>query len=688
MNRISFMDSISGRILLLGVLPTVLTLAAIVAWGATRQYRAALQSQEQILSACALGAAAELSVRNDRWNSTAAMLAASQREGLFGRRGETIAFLRAAKATSDLNLSVYVVYEPNADGKDAESLQSNEIDKDALDENGRFVPVIYDEYQSGLRTGQIKVKPSVEMDTLDYYLLPKSEFTKTGRPAAVITEPYFKEGATLISQVFPIVISGKFAGIAGVNRNLNVLTDIASSMKKRFGADVFILSSGGEFIAATTDLGKTGEDLLKGRAISQTPYSSIAANWQSMTAGQEANVFELQDPVLGEECVYAISKVAQGNWQIITRRPVSEVMKEANASILRSILIGAAGILVVAGLMYFATRPVTRRVRTGAEAAERIALGDLTEPIKQDSSRDETGQLMRSMDTMYRNLNALIGSVKQASIRLNSTATEIAATSKQQEASASTFGAASSQIAAAVKEISATGRDLVLTMESVNENALQTANLAAAGRSGLHGMESVMHELDRATVSISEKLGTINERSQKITSVVTAITKVADQTNILSINAAIEAEKAGEFGAGFLVIAREIRRLADQTASATLDIEQMVQQMQASVSSGVMEMDRFSDQVRRGVREVASAGSQLAEIIDRVNQSTESFKQVNESTQAQSEGAQQISEAMTSLSANAHQTMQAVQEFSNASTDLQSAIALLRQAVAQFKLKE
>ena len=169
---------------------------------------------------------------------------------------------------------------------------------------------------------------------------------------------------------------------------------------------------------------------------------------------------------------------------------------------------------------------------------------------------------------------------------------------------------------------------------------------------------------------------------------ITTITKVADQTNILSINAAIEAEKAGEFGSGFLVIAREIRRLADQTASATLDIEQMVQQMQAAVSAGVMEMDRFSDQVRRGVRDVASAGSQLTEIIDRVNRSTESFEQVNESMQSQSEGAQQISDAMASLAGNAQQTMQSVQEFGRASADLQSAIGVLRQAVAQFKLKE
>jgi methyl-accepting chemotaxis protein WspA len=225
-------------------------------------------------------------------------------------------------------------------------------------------------------------------------------------------------------------------------------------------------------------------------------------------------------------------------------------------------------------------------------------------------------------------------------------------------------------------------------MESVDRMAAETATLAGAGQTSLQGMEVVMRDLDAATGSVSDKLNAINERSQKITSVVTTITKVADQTNILSINAAIEAEKAGEYGSGFLVIAREIRRLADQTASATMDIEQMVQQMQGAVSSGVMEMDRFADQVRRGVREVALAGSQLTEIIDRVNRSTESFKQVNESMRAQSEGAQQISEAMGSLVSNANQTVQSVKEFSQAASDLQAAISLLRDTVAQFKLRE
>jgi len=113
-----------------------------------------------------------------------------------------------------------------------------------------------------------------------------------------------------------------------------------------------------------------------------------------------------------------------------------------------------------------------------------------------------------------------------------------------------------------------------------------------------------------------------------------------------------------------------------------------VRQMQGAVSAGVMEMDRFSDQVRRGVRDVVSAGSQMTEIIDRVNRSTDSFKQVNESMQAQSEGAQQISDAMGSLVGNANQTVQSAREFGRAAADLQSAIGLLREAVSRFNLRE
>src|SRR5206468_470610 len=120
-------------------------------------------------------------------------------------------------------------------------------------------------------------------------------------------------------------------------------------------------------------------------------------------------------------------------------------------------------------------------------------------------------------------------------------------------------------------------------------------------------------------------LSVIREKANDINLVVTTITKVADQTNLLSVNAAIEAEKAGEYGLGFLVLAREIRRLADQTAVATLDIDRMVREMHTAVSAGVMEMDKFSEEVRRGVTGVGQIGGDLGRIITRVGSLSERF---------------------------------------------------------------
>src|SRR5207253_170432 len=146
----------------------------------------------------------------------------------------------------------------------------------------------------------------------------------------------------------------------------------------------------------------------------------------------------------------------------------------------------------------------------------------------------------------------------------------------------------------------------------------QAAKLATSGRARLATMEDRIKQLVDATDSISSKLAVIREKADNITVVVTTITKVADQTNLLSINAAIEAEKAGEYGRGFLVVAREIRRLADQTAVATLDIGNMVRLMQDAVSAGVMQMDKFSDEVRSGVGRVAEINGQTGEIISEV----------------------------------------------------------------------
>jgi methyl-accepting chemotaxis protein WspA len=308
---------------------------------------------------------------------------------------------------------------------------------------------------------------------------------------------------------------------------------------------------------------------------------------------------------------------------------------------------------------------------------------DLTARVAVDS-RDEVGQLANGINGMIGKIQAIVKQVREASVQVLSTTAEITATSRQQEGTMQGLSSSTTEIAASVREISATSKELASTMDEVSGRAGNASALATAGRKRLVDTEAAMQRLVEATASISAKLGVIREKADGINLVVTTITKVADQTNLLSINAAIEAEKAGEYGRGFLVVAREIRRLADQTAVATLDIENMVRLMQDAVSAGVMQMDKFSEEVRAGVARIAEINGQTGEIIGEVHALGSRFQQVNEGVRNQAIGAQQINEAMAQVASGAQQTRAALEEFNRATTHLRGAVEALNQEIAQF----
>lgn len=319
-------------------------------------------------------------------------------------------------------------------------------------------------------------------------------------------------------------------------------------------------------------------------------------------------------------------------------------------------------------------------------AFEAMRSGDFTQrvPVK---NRDEVGQAMDGYNRAADEIMTLVGHVQKSGIQVSTSMTEIAATSRQQQATASEIAATTTEVGATSKEISATSKELVRTMREVSTVADETVVLANNGQIGLARMEETMDKVMEAASSINGKLGILNEKAGNINQVVTTITKVADQTNLLSLNAAIEAEKAGEYGRGFAVVAAEIRRLADQTGVATYDIEQMVKDIQFAISAGVMGMDKFSEEVRRGMQEVQQAGAQLSQIIEQVKTLVPRFDSVNEGMQAQAIGAEQISEALLQLTEGAQQTVESLRQSNLAIDDLKQVSGNLRTSVARFKVQ-
>lgn len=311
--------------------------------------------------------------------------------------------------------------------------------------------------------------------------------------------------------------------------------------------------------------------------------------------------------------------------------------------------------------------------------------GDLSKRLNLER-KDEFGAVETGFNDMMTELTALVSQAQRSSVQVTTSVTEIAATSKQQQTTATETAATTTEIGATSREIAATSKDLVRTMTEVSTAADQASVAAGSGQQGLARMEETMHSVMGAADLVNAKLAILNEKAGNINQVVVTIVKVADQTNLLSLNAAIEAEKAGEYGRGFAVVATEVRRLADQTAVATYDIEQMVREIQSAVSAGVMGMDKFSEEVRRGMFEVQQVGEQLSQIIHQVQALAPRVLMVNEGMQAQATGAEQINHALVQLGDASSQTVESLRQASFAIDELSQVAVGLRSGVSRFKV--
>ena len=370
------------------------------------------------------------------------------------------------------------------------------------------------------------------------------------------------------------------------------------------------------------------------------------------------------------------------NAAILASNNISDAVLAAKASMLVSLLIAVIAASVCGFLLLRAIMSPMQRI---VSILEVMRSGDLSKRLNLER-KDEFGAVETGFNDMMAELTALVSQAQRSSVQVTTSVTEIAATSKQQQATATETAATTTEIGATSREIAATSRDLVRTMTEVTSAADQASILAGSGQQGLARMEDTMHQVMGAADLVNAKLAILNEKAGNINQVVVTIVKVADQTNLLSLNAAIEAEKAGEYGRGFAVVATEVRRLADQTAVATYDIEQMVREIQSAVSAGVMGMDKFSEEVRRGMSEVQQVGEQLSQIIHQVQALAPRVLMVNEGMQAQATGAEQINHALVQLGDASSQTVESLRQASFAIDELSQVAVGLRSGVSRFKV--
>jgi len=689
--------SLRAKIALFGVLPVVLVLAAQTAMWSVRLNNELLERSEAAITAVTGEAALEVDRANRVAVDIAAVMAVAQESGMFGDRRRSLAFAHNILADFPELTGASIGYEINADGHDADG--SGGLDPKAVGPDGRFIPYWFRALDD---PGTVRLAPLSDLDNSYYYrgvqnrvqhkpegegveveggisaLYQQPPADELARERVMVTEPYLYEGKYIVEQMAPIVINDRFVGVTGVDRSLNDIDQFLGRLRAHDTADFILISSRGRIITATMD------PSLRTKRIEDTPYAPIVTPAYQQRSG---GTFTLAtDPLRGDEYYFAGTKIPTGNWTLVMSVSRHEILAPVRRALTQSVLVSLLGALLVLGILIFLMGSIARRVATAADAAGRVSDGDLTLRID-TSGGDETGALLRAIDAMVKSLRALVGAVQHSSVRLVSSANELAVAARREDAQIQEFGTSTSEIAAAVKEITTTSRELVHTMEDVTQATAETATLAGSGRAGLEDMEGAMHRLENAAASISERLAVINERAAAIGGVTTTITKVADQTNLLSLNASIEAEKAGEYGRGFSVVAREIGRLADQTAVATLDIGRIVKEMQTAVASGVMEMERFAGEVRTGIDQTARIGAQFSRILEQVDHLLPRFAEVHEGMRAQSTGAQQINEAVLQLADAAHTSADSVRELHDTAGRLHDAVSTLKREMAHFRVQ-
>jgi methyl-accepting chemotaxis protein WspA len=422
----------------------------------------------------------------------------------------------------------------------------------------------------------------------------------------------------------------------------------------------------------------------KQHKVYQKILAEVLTLFQANDFGKARSVSSLQLSPAWSDGRDLINTLIRENKKVADQATASIVsaVAGAKASMGISLLIaviaaGSCGLLLMRAIM----APMQRIV----QILDIMRTGDLSKRLNLDR-KDEFGAVETGFNDMMVELTGLVSQAQRSSVQVTTSVTEIAATSKQQQATATETAATTTEIGATSREIAATSRDLVRTMIEVTSAADQASILAGSGQQGLARMEETMHQVMGAADLVNAKLAILNEKAGNINQVVVTIVKVADQTNLLSLNAAIEAEKAGEYGRGFAVVATEVRRLADQTAVATYDIEQMVREIQSAVSAGVMGMDKFSEEVRRGMSEVTQVGEQLSQIIHQVQALAPRVLMVNEGMQAQATGAEQINQALVQLGDASSQTVDSLRQASFAIDELSQVAVGLRSGVSRFKV--
>jgi methyl-accepting chemotaxis protein len=364
-------------------------------------------------------------------------------------------------------------------------------------------------------------------------------------------------------------------------------------------------------------------------------------------------------------------------------------LDEAGAALVLTLeIMGVVSALASAGLGFLIVRGLTRSISRVNERAQRIAKGDLSAPPLASTTSDETADLTRSVNEMCEALRKLVGETKLTSEEVAGASTEIASSGEQLQRSLQLTNDQFASIAGAVTELSTSAQQVATESEAAARSAGVARQAGQSGIQSVHAAIAQMNEIRTAVESTSEAIQSLGKRSEAIGGIVQIINDIADQTNLLALNAAIEAARAGEHGRGFAVVADEVRKLSERTTSATQEISESIKRIRSESDDAIRRVKVGSETVEKGVEQTNAVSRDLSNIIEQAGAVAEVVAKIAASAAEQRQALDDINGSTDRVTHASAESVKAAESSAAAASQLARRTDQLNQIVGSFRLIE